>query len=242
MKSGFHSRTAEVTAAIRASHFLYDEPQLFSDPFAIDLTSPSWRLICQNRILHWLIIRKKFGLLRPVHGWILARSFIAESRLMEFVEGGGKQYVQVGAGFDSMSLRNPPWLSNVKLFELDHPDTQSLKWERINKNNYCIAKNLELVPVDLEQESIATSLARSSFDRNTLTFFSWLGVVYYLSETTITTTLQSIAASAKTGSEVVFDYLVPEEYVDSKHREVYVSTRAYTAKLGEPYISFHSPK
>ena len=137
-----------------------------------------------------------------------------------------------------MSLRNPAWLSNVKLFELDHPNTQSLKRERITRNNYPVAKNLELVPVDFEQKNIATSLGRSSFDPSTLTFFSWLGVVYYLSERAISITLKSIAECAPPGSEVIFDYLMPEEFVDLEHREVYTSTRAYTAKLGEPYISF----
>ncbi len=39
MRKSAHSRTAEITAAIRAGHYLYDDPLVFSDPYALALTS-----------------------------------------------------------------------------------------------------------------------------------------------------------------------------------------------------------
>ena len=205
------------------------------------MTSPAWRLVCRNKLLHWLVIRKKFGHLRPVHGWILTRSHIAEYKLEAFVAAGGTQFVQLGAGFDSVALRNPQWLKNVRIFELDHPDTQSLKRERIKKNNYSLPECLELVPTDFEEETIDDCLKRTSFDYSVPTFFSWLGVIYYLTNGAISNVLGSIAKVAEPKSEVIFDFLVPEECVDLAYRDVYDSTCAYTARLGEPYVSFQSP-
>ncbi len=73
------------------------------------------------------------------------------------------------------------------------------------------------------------------------TVSSWLGVIYYLTNGAISNVLGSIAKVAEPKSEVIFDFLVPEECVDLAYRDVYDSTCAYTARLGEPYVSFQSP-
>lgn len=240
MLSERHSRTAELTAAIRASHYLYDQPQVFSDPFALALTSPMWRTICGNRFLHWIFVRKKLGHLRPVHGWILSRSKYAEEKLHEFIRNGGTQYVQIGAGFDSISLRQPTWLGATKVFELDHPATQALKAKRVARIASPGSVAVEYVAVDLESESICERLKNSSLDPSLPAFFSWLGVIYYLTSTAIENTLLSVHSAAAASSELVFDYLQPESDVPESKRATYTRTRAMTASLGEPYQSFHS--
>jgi methyltransferase (TIGR00027 family) len=154
---------------------------------------------------------------------------------------GGRQFVQLGAGFDSVALRNPHWMKDVHIFELDHPETQSLKRDRIKRNKYPVPECLELVPIDFEKESIDDRLMHTSFDRGRPTFFSWLGVIYYLSDNAISNVLDSITKIAEPNSEIILDFLVPEECVESAHRDVYANTCAYTARLGEPYVSFQSP-
>jgi O-methyltransferase involved in polyketide biosynthesis len=49
------------------------------------------------------------------------------------VEKGTRQYVLIGAGFDSFALRRPAFSLDVEIFEIDHPATQTLKLERIKE-------------------------------------------------------------------------------------------------------------
>ncbi len=124
MEKGKPSRTAEFVAAVRAAHLLYDRPLLFEDPFALQLTSVTWRAICENRLLHWLVMKKILGALRPLHGQILARSRYAEDQLDKAISAGVRQYVLIGAGLDSFALRRQDVISSLKVYELDHPATQ----------------------------------------------------------------------------------------------------------------------
>jgi O-methyltransferase involved in polyketide biosynthesis len=49
MKYNQRYSTAETTAAIRAMHLLYDQPVIFNDSYALQLTNPALRRVCQNR-------------------------------------------------------------------------------------------------------------------------------------------------------------------------------------------------
>jgi len=149
MEKGQRSRTAEFAAAVRAAHLLYGRPLLFEDPFAIQLTSATWRAICGNRLLHWLVMKKILGALRPVHGQVLARSRYAEEQLEKSISAGIRQYVLIGAGLDSFALRRQDVLSSLKVYELDHPATQTAKRERLSRLRIPLPTNLEFVPVDL---------------------------------------------------------------------------------------------
>ena len=245
MLSGTHSRTAEVTAAIRAFHFRFDEPHVFVDPYAVQLTSPWWRLVCRFALLHWLIVRKLLGRLRPVHGWILARDAITERTLEKFVHGGGRQYILLGAGFDSIGLRRLPWLEKTTIIEVDHPATQLRKREHFGRLTDVDTSTIstgghEFVAVDFERDELSARLRASSLDTRQPGFFAWPGVIYYLTDSAIKRTLDGIAEIAAPGSELVFDYLLPEAELPESERPTRGSADRYTTRLGERYISFHS--
>lgn len=240
MLSNAHSRTAEVTAAIRASHLLYDAPTLFEDRFALALTSPMWRTVCRHRWLHDLIVRGLMKSLRPVHGWILARDFMTESCLQQFIAAGHNQFVLLGAGFDSTALREPPWLNGVRVIEVDHPATQAVKLARISRLGHQLNDQFEAVAVDFEHEGLASALTRSSFDRTAPALFAWQGVIYYLTDAAIRDTLGGVAEVAVPGSELLFDFLLPEQQTADADRRVLSLARMVTARMGERYISYHS--
>ena len=82
MKSKQKNSTAEATAAMRAVHFLYHQPVVFSDPYALQLTSPVLRRACQNRFIGWLL-RKNFisESLRPITAQVVARAKYTEEKL-----------------------------------------------------------------------------------------------------------------------------------------------------------------
>jgi len=79
--------TARATAAIRAIHFLYDQPVVFSDPYALQFTSPVFRRVCRKGFFPWLLRRKFISdMLRPISAQILSRAKYAEEKLEQAVQ------------------------------------------------------------------------------------------------------------------------------------------------------------
>jgi methyltransferase (TIGR00027 family) len=241
VRSHRRSRTADAAAATRAAHRLYDRPIVFDDPLARDLTSPGWRRVCDNRWLYSLVVRTLLGSLRPVAGQVLSRARYAEDCLEDAVAQGIEQYVIIGAGHDSFGLRRPDLVSQLTVFELDHPDTQRAKRNRLAGLERELPKQLEFVPVDFEVEAFDEALARSSFQREKRAFFSWLGTVPYLTEETVFSVLSALSSLAATGSQLVFDYAVPDALVDDSDRRAVARLRRFTTRRGEPLISFFEP-
>ncbi len=238
-----HSRTAEATAAIRACHVRYDSPLVFDDPFAAQLTSPRWRAIAGNPLLYWPIVRGLLAPLRPVHGWILVRDQLTVDDLRLFVASGGRQYVSLGAGFDSIALRRPEWLRGVHIIEVDHPATQTVKLARMTATGVRLPlPDFETVPLDFEKNNLGDALGRSGFDTTQPAFFAWQGVIYYLTANAITDTLAHIAARAAPGSELLFDFLLPEFALQGGRGHVWSLTHIMTTRMGERYISYHTPE
>ncbi|MBX9607332.1 MAG: SAM-dependent methyltransferase [Gammaproteobacteria bacterium] len=234
-----HSRTAEATAAIRACHLRHDRPLVFEDPWAEHFTSRLWRTVARSWLLHRTIVRGLLRGLRPVHGWILVRDQLTVDELRRFVAAGGGQYVLLGAGFDSIALRRPVWLDGVRIFEVDHPATQAVKLARMAAGGASLPlPDFEAVPVDFERER----LAASSFDDTKPTFFAWQGVIYYLSAAAIEATLEDVARVAAPGSELLFDFLLPGFALDRGEGRALSLARLVTARMGERYISYHTPE
>jgi methyltransferase (TIGR00027 family) len=100
---------------------------------------------------------------------------------------------------------------------------------------------LEFVPVDFEVEALDTALARSSFHAEKRSFFSWLGTVPYLSEDAIFGVLSALPSLASPGSQLVFDYAVPDTLIDEADRKAVARLRRFTARRGEPLVSFFEP-
>jgi methyltransferase (TIGR00027 family) len=241
MRAHQRSRTADAAAAIRASHRLYFPPTVFDDPFALDLTSAGWRQICESRFLHWVIVEKALGSLRPIAGQVLSRARYAEDCLEEAVGEGIDQYVIVGAGLDSFALRRPDLSRHVTVFELDHPDTQNAKRVRLAALGHELPDGLEFVPVNFEIDTVDDALAKSSFSGDKRAFFSWLGTVPYLSEEAIFSALAAVSSVASAGSQLVFDYVVPDDLLDDADRRTAARIRRFTARRGEPIVSFFEP-
>ena len=243
MMSSSHSRTAEATAAIRASHLLYDAAPIFVDPYAVCLTSVLWRTVCRSRLLHQAVVRGLLGALRPVHGWILVRDQLTQDCLRDFVTRGHAQYVLLGAGFDSIALRRPDWLREVLIVEVDHPATQVVKLARLAA--IADASSLgpfETVAIDFERDRLPAALARSRYLTDSPAFFAWQGVIYYLTEPAIRDTLAAIAAVAAPGSELMFDFLLPEHARGRDEGRALSLARLVTARMGERYLSYHTPE
>lgn len=135
----------------------------------------------------------------------LSRIHFSESRLFRFAaEEERVQYVICGAGSDTFSFRNEN--PNIEIFEVDHPDTQRYKLEKIASLEWTIPENVHFVSVDFEKERMTDKLIQAGLDPNVKTFFSILGVSYYLTLPVFSETLSQIAELSAPDSVLVFDY------------------------------------
>jgi methyltransferase (TIGR00027 family) len=169
----------------------------------------------------------------------VARSRFAEDSLMSAVDRGVRQAVVLGAGLDTFGLRNPHADKGLRVFEVDRPETQQWKRVCLEKANLQIPNWLSLVSVDFERQPLLDRLKTVGFKDDRPAFFTWLGVVPYLSRQAVLATLSLIARLPD--AEVVFDYGEPPEAYPPERRAGYEAMIARAADFGEPWLSFFVP-
>jgi methyltransferase (TIGR00027 family) len=242
MKNKQRYSTAETTAAIRAMHLLYDQPVVFNDPYALQLTNPALCRVCQNRFFQWILSRKFISeTYRPIAAQVLSRAKYVEEKLEQAVAKGISQYVIIGAGFDSFCLRRPNFSADLRIYEIDHPATQRIKRQRLMEIFDSSPKGVEFLAIDLEKRTIADALSDASFSKDKKAFFSWLGTVPYLSEAAVFAVLRDLACFAAHKSEIVFDYLIPTRLMKIEDRQALGRAMRIIERWGEPVKSFFDP-
>ncbi len=213
--------TALITAYARAYHAAHDSPKIFDDFLAGSLYTPEERAAFDQNLAGLLkIIDPGLAAAGPDQATALARviqshngpitlsrSRYCEDCLEQAIRQGVQQYVILGAGFDTFAFRRPEFAGRLQVFEVDHPVTQAQKRQRIAAAGWEIPPHLHFVPVDFNQEGFAAALLASAYDPHQASFFSWLGVTYYLAREVVLAALQAIAGLAAPGSQVVFDYM-----------------------------------
>ncbi|MGN0553988.1 MAG: SAM-dependent methyltransferase [Oscillospiraceae bacterium] len=163
----------------------------------------------------------------------LARSRFCEDALKTAVKTGTRQYVILGCGFDTFSFRNTD--KNIRIFEIDKAAIISDKLKRINRAGLTPPENVQYIAADLSNESLASVLGKNGFDRNKKTFFSCLGLLYYLTNDEISELFESIAEISPDGSTVAFDF--PDSHLFSSSVQRVKNMLAMAEKSGEPMKS-----
>jgi methyltransferase (TIGR00027 family) len=95
-----------------------------------------------------------------------------------------------------------------------------------------VPRTLTFVPVDFERQTLAEALQVAGFASAERSFFSWLGVVPYLTERAVFSTLAFIAGLSG-GAEVVFDYVNPAASIAPAGRIAHQALAERVAALGE---------
>ncbi len=229
MKPNEPSRTALMVAGQRAAHQVLDHGSILYDPFAIKILREEEKNVLANE--HPLA---SIGRL-----FTTARSRIAEDALSGAVERGIRQVVILGAGLDTFALRNPHGARQIRIYEVDHPATQTWKRERLAEAQIALPPWLILVPVDFERDDVGEKLVAAGFQQNSPAFFTWLGVVPYLTQDAIGRTLDYI--SSIQNSEVVFDYTEPPEAFSEEMRELLTKRTEQLEKMDERWASRFEP-
>jgi methyltransferase (TIGR00027 family) len=231
MKPNEASRTALIPARQRAAHQLLDHGSIFYDPFAMKILGEDEKDVLQFANAHPLA---SIGRLLTI-----ARSRIAEDAVAEAVERGIQQIVILGAGLDTFALRNPHEARQIRIYEVDHPATQAWKRERMAEAQLAIPPWLIFVPVDFERDDLGEQLAGAGFQQNSPAFFTWLGVVPYLTKEAIGSTLDYMASIQE--SEVVFDYMEPPEAFSEEFAELVTERTKELEKIDERWASRFEP-
>ena len=246
------SITALMSSFGRAFHAENEDHPVFADLFAKNLMTAEEYTAVQGYILGGAqffepeidpaALQPKELLRRLVNVHIapspLCRAAYTERALKTAVLAGTKQYVMLGAGMDTFAFRETEFLSKYRVFEVDHPLTQADKLERIARAGWTIPDDLAFVAVDFTKDSLTERLIAAGFDPSAKSFFSWLGVTYYLSAEAIDTTLSALSSLCADGSSLVFDY--PDEDFFAAPEKRVQNTIMMAKAGGEPMRSSFS--
>jgi methyltransferase (TIGR00027 family) len=254
MEADQFSRTALVTAYIRAYHHEHDEPKVFDDFLAPRLITMAGRqpnqflLIDSLQLAEPELANAYFDpavalpwWVKVIAGAVLSRARYGEDCLERAVRQGVRQYVMLGAGMDTFAFRRQDLGDQLQVFEVDHPETQAFKRRRLVEEGLEPPPSLHFIPADLEQESLTTALQRSSYDPQALTFFGWMGVTYYLAPDSVFATLRDIAHLAPSGSSVVFDYLDTGFFAPENPHQSVRAVLDNVRRIGEPMSTGFDP-
>ena len=137
---------------------------------------------------------------------LIPRTHFIDSRLEAAVRAGVTQVVILGAGFDTRAYRFAEMLKDVRVFEVDHPDTQHVKIRRVRETIGEPPANLAYVAIDFRTDDLGAALAQAGYRPESKTFFIWEGVTMYLPAEAVHATLRWIASNAGPESSIVFDY------------------------------------
>lgn len=168
---------------------------------------------------------------------LVSRSRYAEEALMSAINRGFRQYVILGAGFDTFAFRQENLPSDFTIYEVDHPATQAFKQNRLQEMGMEIPHNVKFVPVDFKTDSLRDALKKSGFDEQKYSFFSLLGVVMYLRKADFFQLLSDVSVLAVNGSSFVFDYLDTAALIEETAAKKMTQMRQITARSGEPIIT-----
>ena len=193
MREGKPSLTAAIVAAARAI-----APRR-RDPHAGDLIDGPLQGVvraAERPALREVCRRASLGLVDH----IALRTAAIDGELERAVSDGITQVVLLGAGLDSRAWRLAG--PEVRVFEVDHPDTQRFKRSRapsIGAPTY--------VPVRFGEERVADALEAAGHDAATRTFWIWEGVTMYLPRAAVADTLEQVAERSAGGSRLAVTYV-----------------------------------
>jgi methyltransferase (TIGR00027 family) len=232
MQTGEPSLTAMAAAYHRAAHQVLEHGRIFRDPLAVSILGHDEATVART-------VEERPSDTR-MRAFIAVRTRFAEDALADAYQRGVRQLVVLGAGLDTYAYRGA-LRDRVRIWEVDHPATQVWKRERLAAGGIPLPDSLTFAPVDFERETLAEALPAAGFDAREPAFFTWLGVVPYLTEATIWRTL-GFVSSLPGGAHIVFDYADPPETLSPELRAAHDRRAARVAAIGEAFRSFFHPE
>lgn len=216
-KSGPGDKTAMAVAFFRLQESQKPEGErICYDPYAIHFADPG--------ILEWLANNPEKAKAMQEQGERLfpglQNSNIARVRFFDdFVKNsldkGLEQLVILGAGYDTRAYRIEG-LKKIKTFEVDRPETQAFKIEKIRKIFSSLPDHVVYTPADLATNDFGKKLLEMGYSRSLKTLFLMEGLLMYLSPETVDEILSFIVRNSSRGCCILFDY-----YLESETDDIY---------------------
>jgi methyltransferase (TIGR00027 family) len=212
------SQTAKMVAAFRGQASRVDDP-ICDDPWADALAGEDGAQIAAQyaefnpHAMLWMAVRTGF--------------------LDQLVRNtDATQIVLLGAGLDTRAARLGR--DGVRFFEVDHPSTQATKRARLSELDGYPEQAATYVSCDFETDDPIARLVAEGLDPGAPTLVLWEGVVHYLSEEAIRTTLHRIATGLDPRSLLVFDTVSKLVAQNRSRREMDQELTKLVDDVGEP--------
>jgi methyltransferase (TIGR00027 family) len=173
---------------------------------------------------------------------IVARARCVEDLVEDRARHGVGQYVILGAGLDTFAQRHPQVASTLRIFEVDRPEPQAWKRQRLVELGYPPPDWLHFVAVNFEAgQTWWGQLVRSGFDPARRAVVVSTGVSLYLTREANLATLRQIAALAS-GSTLMLSFNLPLDLLPAEERPGIEAAINGARASGTPFISFFSPE
>lgn len=225
--------TAVRTALWRALHVQIDPlPHIIEDEIGFKLVAPNdgW---LQRPDMDPVFTKR-------VRVSMAARARFVEDLVIEQSKKGIDQYVILGAGLDTFAQRRPQIESELQIYEIDRPDTQTWKQQRLIELGFGIPKWLRFIPDDFETDSSWwEKLINSGFDITKPAVIACTGVSLYLTKEALLATLRQVNKLAA-GSTLAMTFLLPIELVEEEDKQLLQISMKGAQSSGNPFKSFFS--
>jgi methyltransferase (TIGR00027 family) len=215
MRDGQASVTAQRVAAHRL-HFAR-VPATFGDPAADERLA--------RDVAGETVVNSGSGMVR----YLEARTAFFDRLTVGAIGRGVTQIVVAAAGYDGRALRYAG--GGVRWFELDHPDTQADKRERLDRLGID-TPHVTFVAADFAVDDIASRLVESGCDREAQTLVLCEGVAVYLTLEVFTAMLAGLRGAV--GPASVLGISMGTALTDPLAAERRAAFRQAVDAVGEP--------
>ncbi|HOO27706.1 MAG TPA: class I SAM-dependent methyltransferase, partial [Lachnospiraceae bacterium] len=181
------SRTAAWTCTCRALSYLESEPQYKSEDYIAPELLPKFLLV----LFKIKLFRKLFkNILIPsgMYEYVIARTKYFDFVFENVIANGFEQILIFGAGYDTRSIRFLSGGQNIKIYELDAPNTQNAKISQLKKRGITVHPNVVFVPIDFNRESLKDKLIEAGFEKGKKSLFMLEGLTMYLDQKAVDST------------------------------------------------------
>jgi methyltransferase (TIGR00027 family) len=207
MKKGKPSATAEGNAALRAAEWLRPEDErVCYDQFARRFLGLRFGVVVRSRLLTRIALWYAERIIPGAADSLVARTRYIDDYLKQCIDDGIEQLVILGAGYDSRAYRFDELRPRVRVFEVDHPDTQRAKIQKVKRIFGSLPSHVTYVGLDLDEKKLGEGLLKASYRKDKKTLFIWEGVTVYLTPEAVDETLAFVAENSGKGSSIIFDY------------------------------------
>lgn len=194
-------------AGVRAGETqLPENERVFEDPYAIYFFPEEIREQFEGAA-SVKAERAKYEQLMPgINGAIVARIRFIDECLAKSLQEGLKQMVIIGAGYDTRAYRITGISEALKVFEVDHPETQVFKKATIQSIFGMLPKHVSYIPVVFGQDRLDQKLIGQGYNPELKTLFVVEGLLMYIPPPAVDLLLSFIAHGSGPGSALVGDY------------------------------------